>query len=179
MKASVRNASNDHVSIFEYLEWNACIVVVPRAHQAPSQRSILRKKREEKMRNEGKQPKENLHKQRRPRPMVFLTNLRPRSKNQEDVDKFGFELTRVYRLRFGIETDWSLLKRFRPMTRSKDPIIRLFFFLISAIRYNGWILARNQDKANVLTALDHDLLYQTPFEEYGAEFMGLFDRDTG
>ena len=81
-----------------------------------------------------------------PRTVVFATNLQPKvGAAQEEVDVFGKELSRIYRLRFGIEADWSILKSFRPRTTSKNPVVRLFYFYVSILLYDAWVYARNID----------------------------------
>ena len=76
-------------------------------------------------------------------PVVFATNIQPGKKwSQEEIDLFGQTLSRAYRLRFGIETDWSILKTLRPRTTSPNPVIRLFYFCMSVLIYNAWIYAR-------------------------------------
>jgi len=94
--------------------------------------------------------------------MVFATNIQPIATNpsQAEIDAFGRELPRIYRLRFGIESDWTILKSFRPRTTSKNPVVRLFYLYMSVLLYDAWVLARNTDtRGGPLTRLEFLMLY--------------------
>ena len=48
----------------------------------------------------------------------------------------------LYSKRWGIETSFRVKKHsYRPKTTSKNYVIRLFYFLLSVLLYNLWILA--------------------------------------
>jgi hypothetical protein len=99
------------------------IVIVPPALQAPGQRR-------------GRPKKNNNN-------VVYATNILPKgSVTREDIDDYGYELTRVYRLHWGMETDWSMFKSFRPRTTSPKSVIRAFYFYASVLLYDVWVLAR-------------------------------------
>ena len=143
MKQKIRRASTDRVSVFPYRMKSGSInsaatylVVVPPIFQYPAQRKHPVKKRVY--------------------PLVFATNIQPsKTWSQEQIDMFGQTLSRVYRLRFGIETGWSILKTLRPRTTSPNPVIRLFYFCMSVLIYNAWIYARRlQTGLQILIAQD-------------------------
>ena len=123
----IQNAAReDHVTMFPYSMGKTLkepartfIVVVPFALQYHT-------------------AKKNTKHTKRRDAMVFSTSLKPETNKPEDVDSFGTVLSRIYRLRFGIETDWALLKSFRPLTTSPDGIVRLFYFYMGIILYNIW-----------------------------------------
>lgn len=135
MRKRIRNASREHVTIIRSYVIGSDpkhiartdLVVVPPCWQSESKRNKNRLKKS-------------------PRTVVFATNLQPKvGAAQEEVDVFGKELSRIYRLRFGIEADWSILKSFRPRTTSKNPVVRLFYFYVSILLYDAWVYARNID----------------------------------
>ena len=75
--------------------------------------------------------------------MVFATSIKlEQNATQTEIDQFGFQLSRIYRLRFGIETDWSILKTFRPRTTSPSAVLRLYYFYLSVLLYDMWVYAR-------------------------------------
>jgi hypothetical protein len=49
-------------------------------------------------------------------------------------------LVRVYRGRWGIETCFRQVHDRRPRTTSRDPTVRAFYFLVSALIFNVWLL---------------------------------------
>jgi len=126
----IATASTEHVTIIEgYViapgtnhSAKTILIIVPAALQALGQR---------------KRPKKY------PRSFVYATNI-PLKGNvtQDDIDSFGYELSRVYKLHWGIETDWSVFKSFRARTRSRKAVIRLFYFYASVLFYNSWVLTR-------------------------------------
>ncbi|MCD6571762.1 MAG: transposase [Thermoplasmata archaeon] len=68
---------------------------------------------------------------------AFATNI-DFNENDANLSKWLFEL---YAKRWGIETSYRVKKHsFRPKTTSKNYLIRLFYFLFSALLYNLWIL---------------------------------------
>jgi hypothetical protein len=143
MQEMIRKASKEHVSIYRYRLGNVpkhsastFIVVVPPAFQHPSQRQ----------------------RNRHPRSIAFATNIRLRpDATQAEIDDFGRELSRIYRLRFGIETDWSILKTLRPKTTSSRAVIRLFYFYFSVLLYDAWVHARRINSS--LIRLDFVVMY--------------------
>lgn len=143
MQQRIRKSPKDHVSIYRYRLGNepkhsssTFIVVVPPDFQHPSQRN----------------------RNKRPRSIAFATNIQLRQNaTQTETNMFGRELSRIYRLRFGIETDWSILKTLRPKTTSSSAVIRLFYFYFSVLLYDAWVHARRiQDS---LIRLDFLILY--------------------
>jgi hypothetical protein len=152
MQRIIEKTSKDHVSVHRYTlghdpkhSASAFIVVVPPKWQELSQRN---------------RPKSHL------RSIAFATSLRPRqSANQAEVDEFGHQLSRIYRLRFGIETDWSILKTFRPRTTSPSAVIRLFYFYMSVLLYDAWVYARRVH-CGLLIRLDFLLFYIPTAEEH-------------
>lgn len=148
MQRDIRNAPKDHVSVFDYTigdtphSAKTKIVVVPPPWQYPSTRG---------------------RPQKHPRKIVFATSIRPQpNATQIDIDEYGRELSRIYRYRFGIETDWNVLKSFRPRTTSKNPVLRMFNFYMSVLKYNGWVFARRIHVDSIgggLMRLEFFLLY--------------------
>jgi len=63
----------------------------------------------------------------------------------EDYDENDLGLSQrllaLYGKRWGIETSYRVKKGFRPQTTSKNYLIRLFYFLLSCLLYNLWIIA--------------------------------------
>lgn len=62
-------------------------------------------------------------------PMCFATNLEPR-----------YSLAREYRKRWNIETGFRVLKSREIRTKSNDPIIRFFYFMLSCLLVLNWWL---------------------------------------
>ena len=60
-----------------------------------------------------------------------------------DENDLGFpqRLLALYGKRWGIETSYRVKKGLRPLTTSKNYLIRLFYFLFSCLLYNLWIIA--------------------------------------
>lgn len=59
----------------------------------------------------------------------------------EDDLKLSQRICRQYTKRWGIETSYRVKKHsFRPKTTSKNYFVRLFYFLLSVLLYNLWIL---------------------------------------
>jgi hypothetical protein len=145
MKQRIKRTPADHVSIHPYRMKSGNIgsaatslVVVPPILQSPAQRKSRAKKRTYSL--------------------VFATNIQPDKRwSQTEIDEFGQTLSRVYRLRFGIETDWSILKTLRPRTTSQNPVIRLFYFCMSVLIYNAWVYARRLHSA-LQTLIAQDFL---------------------
>ncbi|MBU0498241.1 MAG: transposase [Candidatus Thermoplasmatota archaeon] len=68
---------------------------------------------------------------------AFATNI---DFNEYDVG-FSQHLFKLYGKRWGVETTYRVLKHtFWPKTTSKNYFIRLFYFLLSCLLYNLWIL---------------------------------------
>ena len=68
---------------------------------------------------------------------AFATNI-DFNENDANLSKRLFEL---YAKRWGIETSYRVKKHsFRPKTTSKNYFIRLFYFMLSVLLYNLWIL---------------------------------------
>jgi len=63
----------------------------------------------------------------------FITNI----EDQCSISK----LSTYYSKRWGIETSYRMMKKFRSKTTSKNPVIRLFHFLFGVCLYNLWLLA--------------------------------------
>jgi hypothetical protein len=149
MKKCIRGASPDHVSTYEYVvrpksvsRARTTIVVVPAKWQHPPTRN----------------PKEG-RRRRKPEPMVFVTNI-PAPSVHDELDEWGRELSRLYRLRFGIETDWSLFKSLRPRTTSMNPVVRLFYFYMGVLLYDLWVFARRiHENLGPLRRLEFIVLY--------------------
>ena len=129
MQKTIRRAPREHVIIYRYSlgqqpkhSASTFIVVVPPRWQCLSQRNRIK---------------------HHSYPMVFATSLRLNPNvTQSEIDEFGFQLSRIYRLRFGIETDWSVLKTFRPRTTSPSAVLRLYYFYLSVLLYDMWVYAR-------------------------------------
>ena len=69
---------------------------------------------------------------------VFATN---QDFDENDVG-LANRLFMLYSKRWGIETSFRVKKHsYRPKTTSKNYVIRLFYFLLSVLLYNLWILA--------------------------------------
>lgn len=66
--------------------------------------------------------------------IVYATNLNITEKN-------AYDLLKLYKKRWGIETSYRMKGEFKPKTTSKYYIVRLFYFLFSACLYNLWVLA--------------------------------------
>ncbi len=68
--------------------------------------------------------------------VVFATNLTPKeiSQNMQNIPT-------DYKKRWGIETGYACVRRFRPKTTSSNQSIRLLYFYYSLILYNAWIIA--------------------------------------
>ena len=70
--------------------------------------------------------------------MLIATN---EEYDENDV-KLAERLLLLYRRRWGVETSYRVKKHsYLPKTTSKDYLIRLFYFMFSALLYNLWILA--------------------------------------
>jgi hypothetical protein len=129
MQKTIRRAPKEHVTIYRYSlghqprhSATAYIVVVPPRWQHPS------------LRNRAKH---------RSYSMVFATSIKLEpNATQTEIDQFGLQLSRIYRLRFGIETDWSILKTLRPRTTSPSAVLRLYYFYLSVLLYDMWVYAR-------------------------------------
>ena len=67
---------------------------------------------------------------------MFATNVSPKeiSENMQNIPT-------DYKKRWGIETGYSCVGRFRPKTTSSNQSIRLLYFYYSLILYNVWIIA--------------------------------------
>jgi len=149
MKKCIRGASPDHVSTYRYVvrpkdvgRAHTTIVVVPPKWQHPPTRN----------------PKEG-RRRRKPEPMAFVTNI-PAPTDQDELDEWGRELSRLYRLRFGIETDWSLFKSLRPRTTSMNPVVRLFYFYMGVLLYDLWVFARRiHENLGPLRRVEFIILY--------------------
>jgi hypothetical protein len=149
-KQRIKNAPDEHVTIIDYTVGHTpkhsartFIVVVPPKWQCPSTKK-----------------KQRQYAQAKPRPIRFSTSLKPNSSTQHDIDRFGFALSMIYRLRFGIETDWSMFKSFRPSTTSPSGAVRLFYFYVGIIVYNAWLLARSLENSHRrLTRMRFLILY--------------------
>jgi hypothetical protein len=63
--------------------------------------------------------------------MVFATNLKP-----------SFRLVREYRKRWNIETGFRVMEEGKIMTKSNNPLTRLFYFLLRALLTTTWLLQR-------------------------------------
>ena len=83
--------------------------------------------------------------------IVFATNIAPReiSKNIEEIPS-------QYKRRWGIETGYACVGRFRPKTTSRNQSIRLLYFYYSLILYNAWIIA------NILHLQETSEMYRKP-----------------
>ncbi len=68
--------------------------------------------------------------------VVFATNLTPKEISQNIQN-----IPTDYKKRWGIETGYAYVGRFRPKTTSSNQSIRLLYFYYSLILYNAWIIA--------------------------------------
>ncbi|MGA2785398.1 MAG: transposase [Candidatus Bathyarchaeia archaeon] len=164
MQKTIRRAQKEHVTIYRYSlghqpkhSATAFIVVVPPQWQYPSQR------------NRAKHHSYS---------MVFATSIKLEpNATQTEIDQFGFQLSRVYRLRFGIETDWSILKTLRPRTTSPSAVLRLYYFYLSVLLYDIWIYARLIHKS--LIRLDFFAYYIPSIESVNAVDSARLTGDNG
>ncbi len=67
---------------------------------------------------------------------AFATNI----EIDEKETGLAVRLFNLYSKRWGIETSYRQKKELRARTTSKNYIVRLFYFLFSALLYNIWIL---------------------------------------
>ncbi len=68
--------------------------------------------------------------------VVFATNISPK--------EISYNIQNIptdYKKRWGIETGYACVGRFRPKTTSSNQSIRLLYFYYSLILYNAWIIA--------------------------------------
>lgn len=68
--------------------------------------------------------------------LVFATNL-PRKKIFWNI----LQIPEEYRKRWGIETGYACVERFRPRTTSKNHSVRFMYFFYPLILFNVWIIA--------------------------------------
>lgn len=68
--------------------------------------------------------------------VVFATNISPKEISQNIRN-----IPTDYKKRWGIETGYACVGRFRPKTTSSNQSIRLLYFYYSLILYNAWIIA--------------------------------------
>ena len=68
--------------------------------------------------------------------VVFATNISPKEISQNIQN-----IPTDYKKRWGIETGYACVGRFRPKTTSSNQSIRLLYFYYSLILYNAWIIA--------------------------------------
>jgi putative transposase len=61
--------------------------------------------------------------------------------NENDPDLAAKKVCEQYRKRWGIETSYRVKKHtFLPKTTSKNYFVRMFYFFLSVLLYNLWIL---------------------------------------
>ncbi len=163
MQKMIRKAQKEHVTIYRYSlgeqpkhSATAFLVVVPPQWQSPSQRNRVK----------------------HPREMVFATSIKLQpNATQAEIDQFGLQFSRIYRLRFGIETDWSILKTLRPRTTSPSAVLRLYYFYLSVLLYDMWVYARLIHES--LIRLDFFAYYIPSIESGNAIDSAPYPTDSG
>ena len=83
--------------------------------------------------------------------IVFATNVSPKEVSQNIA-----EIPSQYKKRWGIETGYAYVGRFRPKTTTTNQSIRLLYFYYSLILYNAWIVA------NILYLQESSGIYHKP-----------------
>jgi putative transposase len=82
--------------------------------------------------------------------IAFITNL--------DVSRLtAHRIPQLYKKRWGIETSYRVINRFRPKTTSKNYIIRLFYFFFSVCLYDLWELT------NIIWSKSEQIVKKVPF----------------
>jgi putative transposase len=100
--------------------------------------------------------------------IAFITNL--------DVSRLtAHRIPQLYKKRWGIETSYRVINKFRPKTTSKNYIIRLFYFFFSVCLYNLWeltniILSKSEQVVNKVPLIKTLLFGKALFHVF--EMMG-------
>lgn len=68
--------------------------------------------------------------------LVFATNI-----SRQEISKDILQIPQEYRRRWGIETGYACVEKFRPRTCSVNPTVRFLYFFYPLILYNAWIIA--------------------------------------
>ena len=68
--------------------------------------------------------------------LVFATNIARRNISQ-DI----WQIPEEYRRRWGIETGYACVEKFRPRTCSVNPSVRFLYFFYPLILFNAWVIA--------------------------------------
>lgn len=68
--------------------------------------------------------------------LVFATNI-----TRAEISKDILQIPQEYRRRWGIETGYACVGKFRPRTCSVNPSVRFLYFFYPLILFNAWIIA--------------------------------------
>jgi len=68
--------------------------------------------------------------------MVFATNIA-----RQDLFQNILQIPEEYRKRWGIETGYACVEKFRPRTCSTNPSVRFLYFFYPLILFNAWVIA--------------------------------------
>ncbi len=77
--------------------------------------------------------------------LVFATNIA-----RAEISKDIWQIPYSYRKRWGIETGYACVEKFRPRTCSVNPTVRFLYFFYPLILFNGWIIANCTLRNNYL-----------------------------
>ncbi len=66
----------------------------------------------------------------------FATNIK-RAEISQDI----WQIQDQYRRRWGIETGYACVEKFRPRTCSVNPTVRFLYFFYPLILFNAWVIA--------------------------------------